>query len=568
MKFTALLSLIGIYFTLALWVPCGATDHTHHHKGNVKYVQGGACAPGKGTKKCPFASLQEAEASNWDVLIVRSSPIALEGGITLKNGQQLIGEEDPTCLGLSPTQPTITNTSDALNNGHGVTVQGNATIQNIFFKNIFRSAIFSDDAECLTVQDVLIDGYDLEISNNPAIRGISSNEGKTDIERIIVRNGTGIGLSDGSRDGAQRKLSICSSEFFDIHSTGIITASDTGSQLDTKVSRCFFHDITGSNDTSIYQSTTNNDSTQNISIKHSTFSHNPGMAITISSTTSTGSIALEVDSCLIEEQELQTESAGIFVNTFPGTNTLRVQNTQCINKDAFVVVVSNGNPSTQTTKLLNNSAVGRVFFGAQNFAPEPGEQSTISTLLKNNLFTAIVSGAAIAIGTSEPWKRFTLCAENNCFDGNFFPQSVGFAVSNSSSLGIATEAPATISAHHNNIIGFDFDIADFSGGIQYQVAKNFWGPLTDSCPCVPPYQTCVMNGCLGPDNVALFGSPTSSVDATKPLIRPILCPHACCESRGIIPHPQPSLSTPPSVEQILALPKLSLAIPTLPKKRS
>jgi hypothetical protein len=49
--------------------------------------------------------------AHWDILLILSSSTSLNGGITLKDDQKLIGEENLTDIALSPTQPTITNTS-------------------------------------------------------------------------------------------------------------------------------------------------------------------------------------------------------------------------------------------------------------------------------------------------------------------------------------------------------------------------------------------------------------------------------------------------------------------------
>ena len=187
----------------------------------AKYVQGGRCEPGDGSKCSPWNSLALAEADgNWKTLVVLSSPIALDGGILLKNGQKLVGEKSPVDGLLSWDQPTITNTDLNSNGGNGVKVDsGSVVVKNIHFANTQVSAINYDNAKDLFVKNVLVTGHNQ--SQKPVamgytdvqgrtriyyagIHGQNGNNGKTTLYKIVIRNNfAGPDVYDVAKDGAE-----------------------------------------------------------------------------------------------------------------------------------------------------------------------------------------------------------------------------------------------------------------------------------------------------------------------------------------------------------------------------
>ena len=147
MKFVSSKTL-GLVITLTLLAPALAKSDKHNDKHSkdevVKFVQGGAPAGGNGSQKHPYNLLQTAQTdASWNVLVVLSSAVALTDGITLSN-RNLMGEENPIRITLSATQPTLSTL--------GVTVIGNATIENIYFLNSTTNAINYDQAENLQGQ--------------------------------------------------------------------------------------------------------------------------------------------------------------------------------------------------------------------------------------------------------------------------------------------------------------------------------------------------------------------------------------------------------------------------------
>ncbi len=195
----------------------------------TKYVKGGLCEPGDGSKCKPWNSLALAQAGSWETLVVLSSPIALDGGILLKDGQKLVGEKSPVDGPLEYDQPTITNTDLLSNGGNGVLVQsGSVEVKNLHITNTQVSAINYDNAKDLFVKEVLVTGHNQSQSRvamgytdfqgrtsiyYAGIHGQNSHYGKTTICKIVIRdNFAGPGVYDVSKDGAHREFKFIKSE--------------------------------------------------------------------------------------------------------------------------------------------------------------------------------------------------------------------------------------------------------------------------------------------------------------------------------------------------------------------
>ena len=210
----------------------------------TKYVKGGLCESGDGSKCRPWNSLALAQAGSWETLVVLSSPIALDGGILLKDGQKLVGEKSPVDGPLDYDQPTITNTDLLSNGGNGVLVQsGSVEVKNLHITNTQVSAINYDNAKDLFVKEVLITGHnqgEVIVNTNytdhfgnttipvAGIHGQNSNSGKTTLCKILIRdNHTGPGVYDAPYSrygGIQRKLNIVKSQFSELTSTHVFNA--------------------------------------------------------------------------------------------------------------------------------------------------------------------------------------------------------------------------------------------------------------------------------------------------------------------------------------------------------
>jgi len=216
----------------------------------TKYVKGGLCESGDGSKCRPWNSLALAQAGSWETLVVLSSPIALDGGILLKNGQKLVGEKSPVDGPLSYDQPTITNTDLLSNRGNGVLVQsGSVVVKNLHITNTQTSAINYDNAKDLFVKEVLVTGHNqsetlvtTDYTDHfgqteipvAGIHGQNSQSGKTTLCKVMIRdNHTGPGVYDapfGAITAITRKLKVIKSNFSGLKSTqtfntGVLAAS-------------------------------------------------------------------------------------------------------------------------------------------------------------------------------------------------------------------------------------------------------------------------------------------------------------------------------------------------------
>lgn len=129
------------------YVECG--DDCSDEERETIYVQNGAIN-GNGSRAKPYGSLLEAQNdSNWTTLVVLYTVTPLDGGILLRNGQRLVGDD-------TFAQPVISNTT-TLNGGNGVLVEsGSVLVENIHFDNTQGSAINYDNATNLTVNNVTI----------------------------------------------------------------------------------------------------------------------------------------------------------------------------------------------------------------------------------------------------------------------------------------------------------------------------------------------------------------------------------------------------------------------------
>lgn len=127
------------------------------------YVSATAPDGGNGTRSRPFntlAALQQASAPG-DTLVVLASPdtvAPLDGGIALKPGQRLIGEND-TAAGTAA--PRITNSSDAAHSGDAVDLADGAEVANLTIVNSYRVGIYGLNVTGISVHDNNVSGQNI-----------------------------------------------------------------------------------------------------------------------------------------------------------------------------------------------------------------------------------------------------------------------------------------------------------------------------------------------------------------------------------------------------------------------
>jgi len=123
---------------------------------NTCYVSGDTnkSNPAKplGSAQNAYSALAQVEADAGCVeIIVLYSETALDGGITLKDGQRLIGIQGP-----AGALPVISNSSADENDGNAVNLARDNRIENLHFRNCYQSAVFGGNPGDFKIESSLI----------------------------------------------------------------------------------------------------------------------------------------------------------------------------------------------------------------------------------------------------------------------------------------------------------------------------------------------------------------------------------------------------------------------------
>ena len=177
---------------------------------SVRYVKGGLCNPGDGSKCHPYNSLSQAQADNsWTTLIVLPSNVALEGNLILQDGQNIEGLVDPTKVGNHKVGILTTLL------GNTITTLGNNKISNLRFENIDHIAIEVTEGQNVCINNVFITNFNLgnyfEFSfwESAAIQGFQNvKSGILSIQNSIIENGTS-GIQFSAAGNSIRKMKAC-----------------------------------------------------------------------------------------------------------------------------------------------------------------------------------------------------------------------------------------------------------------------------------------------------------------------------------------------------------------------
>ena len=148
-----------------------------HHRW---YVSASAAAGGDGSANAPFNSLALVQAASGpgDTIVVLPSPLSvppLDGGIALQAGQRLIGDGPavvalgaPLVPGGPPvagstnlaSQPRITNSTGASNNGDAVEMADDTEVENLVITSPFRGGIYANNAVGVRMRGNDISNFD------------------------------------------------------------------------------------------------------------------------------------------------------------------------------------------------------------------------------------------------------------------------------------------------------------------------------------------------------------------------------------------------------------------------
>lgn len=149
------------------------------------YVRAGARPGGDGTRHAPFASLAAVQRATGPGarIVIESAPGALDGGITLKAGQSLVGQ------GRSAR---IENTDAGSQDGDAVRLASRTTVRNLVIGPAVRGGIYG-----LDVTAVRILGNDLRDANT----GCSTGFVVAPFELPTLVAGVGAPFSSGLSNG-------------------------------------------------------------------------------------------------------------------------------------------------------------------------------------------------------------------------------------------------------------------------------------------------------------------------------------------------------------------------------
>ena len=117
----------------------------------VWFVKASAAANGNGSIVHPFNSLdavQNASKPGDQIIVLASSASTppLDGGITLKTGQSLVGANSLSLFaGANDPAPRITNSSASQNGGNAVVLANNTVVSNLVIQNSWTNGVLGTD---------------------------------------------------------------------------------------------------------------------------------------------------------------------------------------------------------------------------------------------------------------------------------------------------------------------------------------------------------------------------------------------------------------------------------------
>lgn len=537
----------------------------------------------EGSRRDPYPTLQEAQADRkWCTLVVLYSPTPLNGGITLQDDQNLIG--DPSGL-----QPVITNSGPQSNGGNGAVLLGDNCVKNIHFKDTWSSAINYDNAKDVCIKDVLITGHNrggvvstylfprpvgglflpIEIA---AIEGHNRRNGKTIVENTVIRNNhTGPGINNFPYDGGDRKLVVKDTEIYELTtivltSTTIIrrTAGIFSGPFDYKSSskdefeNLYIHDFrphttAGSTGIHLIPASGGRQSGKITLCRFDNLFTGAGNTIHIFGSPVTdlaqipsggnnnynnlrekSNLEFHVSDCSFEEpvQYTARQITAVQTSSFNGDAKWSVQNSTIQNLfDIFVTFVE-GDCKTEVA-LIENTAYGlEAFYAAASvgvgvlFPTVPNARRIVKAFLKDNTYVGGDALGAVGVVSSAnainaPFDKLEIDLKDNCFDG----KGTGAAGVFGLDLGTAGAGNVIIKGCHNNIVGYLIDVLDQGTNITYDLDRNYWGPG----------RKCDLTRSHSSSRSSSHSSSNSSSDYSRDICAPTqICKHGECTGADVI----------------------------------
>lgn len=202
-----------------LWIlpiPCYSEEKSNTTQ--VWYAQAGAEGDGSDITR-PLGTTSEIErvTSIKDVIFLLPGEQAFDGGLSLKDGQSLIGISENGDI------PSLTNTDSGSNGGNGLLLANNNLVKNLRIHSTFASGIYGDGVTGTHLNRMRVDGANLsgtrtstkvevlgEAQPHGGIIFTASDAGSTAnyIHESEVLNATGSGIATLASSGAEVYLHI------------------------------------------------------------------------------------------------------------------------------------------------------------------------------------------------------------------------------------------------------------------------------------------------------------------------------------------------------------------------
>ncbi|MEU9020311.1 right-handed parallel beta-helix repeat-containing protein [Actinomadura sp. NPDC048394] len=166
------------------------------------YVSAEAAAGGDGTRRAPFNALLQAQgwSAPGDTIAILPAGRPLDGGITLKPGQTLVGEGPAVTSPAAPADaPTITNTTGFSNGGNAVVLADGTTVRNLVVADAYRSGVYGAN-----VTGVRVTGNDVHGQNTSCGVGIHIFPFRTYASAGLPNGWAGIMIDNTSRSARGR----------------------------------------------------------------------------------------------------------------------------------------------------------------------------------------------------------------------------------------------------------------------------------------------------------------------------------------------------------------------------
>ena len=269
------------------------------------YVQAGAATGGNGTRQHPLNSLAAVQSASvpGETIYVLPADTALDGGISLQPGQQLVGLGPQVTDGPSGPTAQITNSSSADQGGNAIVLADDTTVENIHVVGADAAGIVGQDVTQAHVIGNLITGFNQSQSIGAVgflgldfgqagidIRADGATVSEADIRNNIVADAPGNGTIFRTADSADLTITMEHNAFHDLTLASALPTGNYGfveaiffdsvgaSTLNLNVDHLFVNNIgSGISNSDAIFSTLDGTSKQFVNFDHYTYRDTSGV---------------------------------------------------------------------------------------------------------------------------------------------------------------------------------------------------------------------------------------------------------------------------------------------------